>query len=103
MKKLWDRFRHYLISVLQDKEEQTPSETAPSMKEEMLISHQPGLVCPECNFKMPISIDMLLSGSPIECPSCGLKLSVEQEASKPILDRLRKLDGLIKNANNLTT
>lgn len=94
IRKIWNRIRLLLIKLLQDKE----VKEVPEEPHEELISRQPGLVCPECSFKIPISIDMLLSEGPIICPSCKLNLNVEKEASKPILDRLRKLDNVIKEA-----
>lgn len=94
---MWKRFKKFLIKLLQDDEnvDAIPSETKPS--EETLISKQPGLVCPQCSHKIQVSIDMLLSGAPIECPSCQLKLNVNKEES-PVLDRLKKLDEKIKDS-----
>jgi transcription elongation factor Elf1 len=51
----------------------------------------PGLDCPKCRFRMPVSIQMLLSGQPVVCPSCGLRLTIERERSKACLDELRKV------------
>ncbi|WP_436515331.1 hypothetical protein [Ekhidna sp. To15] len=97
---IWKKFKQLLIRLLEDKQSEIELEEK-SQDKEVLISHRPGLVCPECGYKIPVNVDMLLSGSPIECPSCTLKLNVEQEQSKPVLDRLRKLDDTIKKASSV--
>ncbi|MBI5179432.1 MAG: hypothetical protein HZA04_09275 [Nitrospinae bacterium] len=51
----------------------------------------PGLGCPQCGFRIPISIQMLLSGQPIGCPACHLELRVNREESKETLNALEKV------------
>ncbi|MFP5270678.1 hypothetical protein [Coleofasciculus sp.] len=58
----------------------------------------PGLPCPECNFRIPMYIELLLSGSPIHCPACGLKLTVDREKSSESIAALEKLDLGLKQA-----
>lgn len=99
LSRIWSKTRRKLIQLLEEK----PKEIQQPVGEATPISNKPGLVCPECQFKMIISIEMLLSGEPIECPSCQLRLSVDKEESKPVLDRLRKLDEVVKEANNAKT
>lgn len=49
-----------------------------------------GFQCPECNSLIPTTIPLLLQGY-IHCISCGLKLTVDTEASRASLEALRKL------------
>ncbi len=61
------------------------------------MNNKPGLNCPECSFKITISIEQLVSGSSIICPSCGLKLDVDDQKSKPAIEAVKKLDNALKN------
>jgi len=54
-------------------------------------THQHGVPCPECNFVIPTTIPMLLSGEPIVCPMCGLALHVDAEKSAQSLQLVRNL------------
>ena len=58
----------------------------------------PALTCPRCGFRILMTIELLLSGNPIHCQQCALKLTVDQAASETSLGELRKLDGAIKRA-----
>jgi uncharacterized paraquat-inducible protein A len=44
-------------------------------------TNQNGVPCPECNFTIPTTMPMLLSGEPIVCPMCGLALHIDREKS----------------------
>jgi DNA-directed RNA polymerase subunit RPC12/RpoP len=61
----------------------------------------PGLDCPTCGFRIIISVPMLLSGQPIVCPSCRLKLSVEREQSKACLTELEKVYDAVQKVEKL--
>lgn len=61
------------------------------------MNNKPGLNCPECNFKITISIEQLVSGSSVICPSCGLKLEIDNQKSKPAINAVKKLDNALKN------
>lgn len=50
-----------------------------------------GVPCPECEFVIPTTMEMLLSGEPIVCPMCGLALHVDQEKSAESLKLVQQL------------
>ena len=52
---------------------------------------QRGVPCPECNFAIPITMPMLLSGEPIVCPMCALALHIDVEKSADSLKFIREL------------
>ena len=62
------------------------------------ISRTPGLTCPECGYRIQVSIPMLLSGQPIVCAACSLVLHVEQEKSAAALGALKQLDVSLNQA-----
>lgn len=64
-------------------------------------AHVPGLDCPQCRFRIQISIPMLLLGEPIICPSCGLKLSVDQEKSRTCLYELQKVNDAVQKVEEV--
>ncbi len=70
-------------------------------KEENQQNQQtPGLDCPECGHRIPTSIPILLSGRPLFCGGCGLKLEIDMQKSSYVLDKLQDLqDNLIKAEN----
>ena len=59
----------------------------------------PGLDCPQCDARLTVTIQMLLSGSPVRCYACGLVLRVDREESRECLDRLAELKSAIDRAN----
>ncbi|MDH4240402.1 MAG: hypothetical protein OEW48_12640 [Phycisphaerae bacterium] len=59
-------------------------------------SYDPGLNCPQCKFKMRLSMGALLGGKPIVCPACGLSLTVDRERSKGCLNELKKVNDAIQ-------
>lgn len=65
------------------------------------VSGQPGLTCPRCREKFPISIPMLLSGQPIFCPHCLLRLDVDKAKSEQSLKALGKLQCDLDRANEI--
>ena len=44
---------------------------------------------------------MLLSGNPIFCPQCYLKITVDREGSKETLDAVHELDSALKRAEQM--
>lgn len=94
---LWGRIKRHLIRLLEDKD--TSLDAPYKHKDDgATIKKNPGLDCPRCNFRIIISIEMLLSGDPVVCPNCGLKLSVDQEKSNACLNALRKVNNAVKEA-----
>ena len=57
-----------------------------------------GLSCPECKYRIPMSIPELVSGKGIVCPSCSLKLSVNVSQSQPALTALDSYYKALKRA-----
>lgn len=55
---------------------------------------QPGLSCPACGVYFPTSIPDILSGS-LQCPHCGLKLSIDAKASGQAMKALEKFQKAI--------
>lgn len=49
-----------------------------------------GLVCPQCERFIPISMYQIMVSSSIFCPACGLRLDIAREES--VLSRLQMLD-----------
>jgi DNA-directed RNA polymerase subunit RPC12/RpoP len=78
-----------------------PVPAPPVAAPEVQISKLPGLDCPSCGFRMIISVPMLLSGEPVICPSCRLKLTVEREQSKACLTELEKVYEAVKNVETV--
>jgi hypothetical protein len=62
------------------------------------ISRTPGLTCPECGYRIQVSIPSLLSGQPLVCAGCSLVLHVEQEKSAAALGALKQLDVSLNQA-----
>lgn len=58
----------------------------------------PGLDCPECGARIPVTMEMLLHETAIECGNCGLKLAVDREKSKESLVLLKTLEKDLKKA-----
>lgn len=54
------------------------------------MSNQYGFDCPECKNLIPTTTALLLQGT-IHCIACGLKLEVDNKASKASLEAIRKL------------
>ncbi|OHD09053.1 MAG: hypothetical protein A2Y34_14585 [Spirochaetes bacterium GWC1_27_15] len=59
-----------------------------------------GLDCPVCGFKIQLTIDMLVKRDSIFCSSCGLKLTMDKEASKETINVLKEFDKEFKNIEN---
>ena len=100
MKSLWNKIRLYLIALLSGNEAKAEDNKSVNQAASKAIglSNKPGIDCPQCGTRILTSIDMILGREPIECVQCGLKLNINQEASKPALESLKKLDRAIKDA-----
>jgi len=61
----------------------------------------PGITCPRCGLRFPVSIPQLLAADAISCSHCGLRLSVDQEKSGEALELLRRLEQGITPAQEL--
>ena len=92
---LWTKVKSSLIKALGG---DTAKDEKVSESKGAEIKHVPGLDCPQCGFRIQVSIPMLLSGEPIICPACGLKLSADQEKSQACLNELRKVNDAIQKA-----
>ena len=65
------------------------------------LNHAPGLKCPQCGFRIQVTVETLLKGLPVYCSSCGLELTVDQEKSKPAIDALEKLHNSIEKVERI--
>ena len=65
------------------------------------ISHDPGLICPQCNNKIQVSIPMLLSGQSFHCNKCFLQISIDKDKSSDSLIALNKLQENFNVANKI--
>jgi DNA-directed RNA polymerase subunit RPC12/RpoP len=63
--------------------------------------HAPGLECPECGFRIQVTIEMLLKDLAVRCCSCGLELSVDQKKSQPAINALENLYNSIQNVERI--
>ena len=63
-----------------------------------IVARQPGLTCPRCAFRIQITIPALLSGHPIHCTQCLLRLNVDVERSREALQALEKLQTALTHA-----
>ena len=57
-----------------------------------------GMKCPQCGKFIETSIFELLTSNALECPSCHLRLSIDQMKSKPAFDALRKVQQAQQNS-----
>ncbi len=64
-------------------------------------STTPGVPCPDCNFRIPVTIPMLLMNDAIFCNSCGLKLSIDREQSEEGLKLLQNLNEAVEKVNRV--
>ena len=64
-------------------------------------SKPPGLDCPQCGFRIIISVPMLLSGQGFHCPVCQLKLNIEMKESKACLDELKKVYDAVQKVEDV--
>ncbi len=96
--KLWRKAKSTLTNLPKD---ETVVDKKVSKKKSIGIKQVPGLDCPQCGFRIQVSIPMLLSGEPIICPSCGLKLSVDQEKSRTCLYELRKVNDAVQKVEEV--
>lgn len=73
----------------------------PEVTPEISVAKTPGLSCPVCGHRIIVSIENLLSGQEIQCPSCGLELSVDEDKSGGALEALNKLQNGLKQASKI--
>ena len=78
-----------------------PEMIEPEPTPEVAIAKTPGLSCPVCGHRMVVSIENLLSGQELQCPSCGLELTVDQEKSEAALEALAKLQNGLDQASKI--
>ena len=97
--KLWRKVKKSLVNILKDGtvEDEIVDEMVNESKGTE-TRRVPGLDCPQCGFRIQLSVAMLLSGEPVLCPACDLKLSVDREESQACLNELRKVCAAIQKA-----
>lgn len=106
----WKKVKQKLIEFLSDEDSPVAHPLSPEQAELLerettnrpesipSMAQNPGLDCPECGFRIMITMTGLLSGEPVVCPACSLLLHIHQEESKECLDEVRKLDEALKEA-----
>jgi DNA-directed RNA polymerase subunit RPC12/RpoP len=57
-----------------------------------------GIPCPECGWKIPTTIQQLLTNSVFICQNCGLELRLDREKSGAALASLAKVESGMKSA-----
>lgn len=65
------------------------------------MNHAPGLPCPQCGYRIQVTMPMLLSNRAIYCTGCGLELVIDREESAASLELLRKLQEGIEEAEKI--
>jgi transcription initiation factor TFIIIB Brf1 subunit/transcription initiation factor TFIIB len=65
------------------------------------LNQPPGLICPQCGFRIQVTIESLLNNASICCADCGLVLSVDRGKSEAALTALQKVYQSIKKIQNL--
>lgn len=96
-----DSIRRWFSNFFGKAENIEKVEIIPESTPEVSIAKTPGLNCPGCNHRIIISIENLLSGQAIQCPSCGLELTVDNEKSEGALDALSKLQSGLNQASKI--
>ena len=64
-------------------------------------NHAPGVPCPQCKNRIPVSIPILLAHSAIFCNNCGIKLTIDKENSQDGLEQLEKLHKAMENVQKV--
>ncbi|MDG1276051.1 MAG: hypothetical protein P8O16_02140 [Algoriphagus sp.] len=100
MASILDSLRRWFNNLFGITENETV-EIIPEPTPEISIAKTPGLSCPVCSHRIIVSIDNLLSGQAIQCPSCGLELTVDNEKSEAALDALNKLQSGLDQASKI--
>lgn len=103
LKKSWNRAKKFITEAVKTKRDLRKQLAGEQKRvEEMAkVQRTPGLTCPQCYYRIEVSISMLLSGGPIVCTACGLKLAVEEEQSRGCLNELRKVNEAIANVEEV--
>jgi DNA-directed RNA polymerase subunit RPC12/RpoP len=91
------RWFENLFGIAKTEKVEILQETTP----EISVAKTPGLSCPVCSHRIIVSIENLLSGQDIQCPSCGLELTVDKDKSDGALDALNKLQSGLNQASKI--
>ena len=75
------------VEVQEEREIAPPISPSPAPN----IDHNPGINCPQCANKFPVSIEILLTSHAIYCPACNLNLELNREKSKEALEAMEKV------------
>ena len=95
--KIFDRFLNWLKGIFNYKLAAPAAAVVviPEPIPVVEVSHQPGLLCPECGTRIPIAITTLLQQIPVICHGCQLVLNIDAQQSHGALSALQTLqDGL---------
>ncbi|HET9598304.1 MAG TPA: hypothetical protein VFP65_22140 [Anaeromyxobacteraceae bacterium] len=61
------------------------------------VTDPPGMPCPRCGKPIRLSIEKLLTATPVYCSDCGLQLVLDRRASAEGLDAARALQNAMKD------
>ncbi|HSG41336.1 MAG TPA: hypothetical protein VLE27_16970 [Thermoanaerobaculia bacterium] len=61
----------------------------------------PFLPCPQCGFRMKLSMEQILFNRDFQCPGCGLRLNLDRDASRQSLELLQDLHVAVRNVEAL--
>lgn len=62
-----------------------------------------GMSCPICTHFIPIHFQQLLHDNGVQCPHCGLSMTINRAQSKLALDALAKVEAAIQNVRKTET
>lgn len=97
----WEGLKGFIANALGIKTVASDSQSSTPIAKEIPAQKPPGLDCPQCGFRIMISVPMLLSGGPIFCPACSLKLTVDQEQSRACLNELQKVYNAVQRVEEI--
>jgi DNA-directed RNA polymerase subunit RPC12/RpoP len=97
----WEAVKSFIAKALGIKTVAPVSQPSTPAAREIPVQKAPGLDCPQCGFRIMISVPMLLSGGPIFCPACSLKLTIDQEQSRACLNELQKVYNAIQRVEEV--
>lgn len=97
----WEAVKGFIAKALGIQTAALDSQVSTPIVKEAPAQKAPGLDCPQCGFRIMISVPMLLSGGPIFCPACSLKLTVDQEQSRACLNELQKVYDAVQKVEEI--
>lgn len=60
----------------------------------------PGIKCPQCGGFIPTTIMQIITGNPIVCPHCHLKIIIERGKTSNAIEALKKVQAAQEKLEN---